>query len=552
MAWYDSAVFYHIYPLGLCGCPHENNGETGAHFDKLNEWAAHANRIGCNAIYIGPLFESGSHGYDTIDYRLVDRRLGTNEDFKEFVKNCHNMGMKVIVDGVFNHTGRDFFAFQDIKQNRENSRYKDWYCNVNFWGNNEYNDGFSYDNWGGYNLLAKLNQWNPEVKNYHFDTVRFWVNEFDIDGIRLDAADVLDHGFMHELRGVCDSLKPEFWLMGEVIHGDYSRWANGDMLHSVTNYELHKGLFSGHNDHNYFEIAHTIRRLNGIVGNTRLYTFTDNHDVARIYSKLNNKQHMYNVALLQYTVPGIPSIYYGSEFGIEGNKEKGSDWNLRPDLNLADFNEKDELPLLFTKLGILKQKFPELTYGDYRELSLTTGQFAFARCLDGKAVVTAVNNADNGAHMEINLPVAANKAVNLLTMEMETEEEKAAREAANAEAFKRELENKKNELLDKAGQLIGASGEIVQKAEAVKGAVERINAETTSIGDAINSELKAVHDAIENIQRVLGELGNACGVKLDNNVAGGNVEACETLEIRDGRLILDLAPNRGVIVYLTN
>jgi glycosidase len=552
MAWYDSAVFYHIYPLGLCGCPHENNGETGAHFDKLNEWAAHANRIGCNAIYIGPLFESGSHGYDTIDYRFVDRRLGTNEDFKEFVKNCHDMGMKVIVDGVFNHTGRDFFAFQDIKQNRENSRYKDWYCNVNFWGNNEYNDGFSYDNWGGYNLLAKLNQWNPEVKNYHFDTVRFWVNEFDIDGIRLDAADVLDHGFMHELRGVCDSLKPEFWLMGEVIHGDYSRWANGDMLHSVTNYELHKGLFSGHNDHNYFEIAHTIRRLNGLVGNTRLYTFTDNHDVARIYSKLNNKQHMYNVALLQYTVPGIPSIYYGSEFGIEGNKEKGSDWNLRPDLNLADFNEKDELPLLFTKLGILKQKFPELTYGDYRELSLTTGQFAFARCLDGKAVVTAVNNADNGAHMEINLPVAANKAVNLLTMEMETEEEKAAREAANAEAFKRELENKKNELLDKAGQLIGASGEIVQKAEAVKGAVEGINAETTSIGDAINPELKAVHDAIENIQRVLGELGNACGVKLDNNVAGGNVEACETLEIRDGRLILDLAPNRGVIVYLTN
>jgi hypothetical protein len=423
---------------------------------------------------------------------------------------------------------------------------------VNFWGNNEYNDGFSYDNWGGYNLLAKLNQWNPEVKNYHFDTVRFWVNEFDIDGIRLDAADVLDHGFMRELRGVCDSLKPEFWLMGEVIHGDYSRWANGDMLHSVTNYELHKGLFSGHNDHNYFEIAHTIRRLNGIVGNTRLYTFTDNHDVARIYSKLNNKQHMYNVALLQYTVPGIPSIYYGSEFGVEGNKEKGSDWNLRPDLNLADFNEKDELPLLFTKLGILKQKFPELTYGDYRELSLTTGQFAFARCLDGKAVVTAVNNADNGAHMEINLPVAANKAVNLLTMEMETEEEKAAREAANAEAFKRELENKKNELLDKAGQLIGASGEIVQKAEAVKGAVERINAETTSIGDAINPELKAVYDAIENIQRVLGELGNACGVKLDNNVAGGNVEACETLEIRDGRLILDLAPNRGVIVYLTN
>ena len=127
MAWYDSAVFYHIYPLGLCGCPHDNTEETvGSHFDKLNEWAEHAHRIGCTAIYIGPLFESGSHGYDTIDYRMVDKRLGTNDDFKAFVANCHNLGMKVIVDGVFNHTGRGFFAFQDVLKNRENSPYCSW------------------------------------------------------------------------------------------------------------------------------------------------------------------------------------------------------------------------------------------------------------------------------------------------------------------------------------------------------------------------------------------------------------------------------------------
>lgn len=549
MAWYDSAVFYHIYPLGLCGCPHDNTGEKESHFDKLNEWAAHANRIGCTAIYIGPLFESGSHGYDTIDYRMVDRRLGTNEDFKQFVKNCHDMGMKVIVDGVFNHTGRDFFAFQDIKKNRENSSYKDWYCNVNFWGNTEYNDGFSYDNWGGYNLLAKLNQWNPEVKNYHFDTVRFWVDEFDIDGIRLDAADVLDHGFMHELRQVCDTLKPEFWLMGEVIHGDYSRWANGDMLHSVTNYELHKGLFSGHNDHNYFEIAHTIKRLNGIVGNTRLYTFTDNHDVARIYSKLNNKQHMYNVALLQYTVPGIPSIYYGSEFGVEGDKNRDSDWNLRPDLNLSDFNEKDELPALFTKLGFIKQKFPELTYGDYRELALTTRQFSFARCLDGKAVIILVNNDDNAAHMEINLPVDANKAVNLLTMQEETEEEKAAREAAQAEAMAKALQGLKDGLSEQAGQLVGAAGEIGYKAEDVRKAVEEIGTEEASVH--IQNALGKLNESITNMQRVYDEFSGKCGVSVNTQTATGNVDACEALEIRDGRLIVDLAPNRGVIVYLT-
>ena len=549
MAWYDSAVFYHIYPLGLCGCPHDNNGETGAHFDKLNEWAEHAKRIGCNAIYIGPLFESGSHGYDTTDYRLVDRRLGTNDDFKQFVKNCHANDVKVIVDGVFNHTGRDFFAFQDIKQNRENSRYKDWYCNVNFWGNNEYNDGFSYDNWGGYNLLAKLNLWNPEVKNYHLETVKFWVDEFDIDGIRLDAADVLDFGFMKELRSFCNGLKPDFWLMGEVIHGDYSRWVNNDMLHSVTNYELHKGLYSGHNDHNYFEIAHTIKRLNGIVGDKKLYTFCDNHDVARIYSKLNNKAHMYNVAILVYTVPGIPSIYYGSEFGIPGNKENGSDWNLRPDLNLADFNEKDELPALYTTLGHLKQRVPELTYGDYRELYLTTGQFAFARCLDGRAVVTALNNADNGAHMEINLPIGANKAVNLLTIDQTTEvQEDTCTDDATAKAW----ENARNELLDKAGQLVGASGEIRYKAEDIRKALEALET-GADFGQAVWNLFGNLNDTMNNMHRVIGEFEQTMHKQERNSVAaGGDCTGGESLEIRDGKLIVDLPANKGVVVYLTN
>lgn len=549
MAWYDSAVFYHIYPLGLCGCPHDNNGEAGEHFDKLNEWAEHAKRIGCNAIYIGPLFESGSHGYDTTDYRLVDRRLGTNDDFKQFVKNCHANDVKVIVDGVFNHTGREFFAFQDIKQNRENSRYKDWYCNVNFWGNNEYNDGFSYDNWGGYNLLAKLNLWNPEVKNYHLETVKFWVDEFDIDGIRLDAADVLDFGFMKELRSFCNGLKPDFWLMGEVIHGDYSRWANNDMLHSVTNYELHKGLYSGHNDHNYFEIAHTIKRLNGIVGDKKLYTFCDNHDVARIYSKLNNKAHMYNVAILVYTVPGIPSIYYGSEFGIPGNKENGSDWNLRLDLNLADFNEKDELPALYTTLGHLKQRFPELTYGDYRELYLTTGQFAFARCLDGRAVVTALNNADNGAHMEINLPIGANKAVNLLTIDQSTEvQEDTCTDDATAKAWG----NARNELLDKAGQLVGASGEIRYKAEDIRKALEALET-GADFGQAVWNLFGNLNDTMNNMHRVIGEFEQTMHKQERNSVAAGDdCTGGESLEICDGKLIVDLPANKGVVVYLTN
>ena len=411
--WYDKAVFYHIYPLGLCGCAHENTGVPEEHFDKLNEWAAHAGNIGCTAIYIGPLFESVGHGYETTDYKMVDRRLGTNDDFKKFVENCHNNGIKVVVDGVFNHTGREFFAFKDLKENRENSGYKDWYCNVNFGGNNEYNDGFSYENWGGYNLLAKLNVWNPEVKNYLFDVVRFWISEFDIDGIRLDAADVLDMGFMSELRQVTMQAKEDFWLMGEVIHGDYSRWANNDRLNSVTNYELHKGLYSGHNDHNYFEIAHTINRLNQLAQGIKLYTFTDNHDVARIHSKLNNKEHIYDVTMLLYTVPGIPSIYYGSEFAIDGNKGNGSDWNLRPCLELDDFDEDTELLNLIRRLGILKKAYRELTEGTYEQLMLTNRQFAFARKCQDSAVITALNNDEQPASFELPL-MYSNASVQIL------------------------------------------------------------------------------------------------------------------------------------------
>lgn len=551
MAWYDSAVFYHIYPLGLCGCKHENTGEKESHFDQLNAWAKHAKAIGCNAIYIGPLFESGSHGYDTIDYRKVDCRLGSNEDFKQFVKNCHDMNMHVIVDGVFNHVGRDFFAFQDLKQNRENSRYRDWFCNVNFYGNNEYNDGFSYDNWGGYNLLVKLNQQNPEVKQYHFDSVRFWIETFDVDGIRLDAADVLDHGFMHDLRQFTDGIKDEFWLMGEVIHGDYSRWANGDMLHSVTNYELHKGLYSGHNDHNYFEIAHTIKRLNGLVGNTRLYTFTDNHDVERIYTKLNNKEHMYPVALLQYMVPGIPSIYYGSEFGIEGRKESGSDWNLRPCLNLDDFKDEkyQELLQLFTKLGKIKQEFKEVTYGDYQELLLTNRQFAFSRTLDGKAVITAVNNDDDWSHLEIPLPVDANKAVNLLTLE---EEESVSDDSVEEEKAAAAYRAEKREQLEKQiCDAVDNSRAIVDNLVKMQEQLSVIPEDEENVKDALHSYIALWQEQKDQMEESQKAIMKACDFKMPSKEPEADLTTCENLEIRDGRLVVDIAPNRGVVAYLT-
>ena len=403
MAWYDEAVFYHIYPLGLTGAPKQNAyGEPEHRLNTLLPWIAHIKEIGCNALYIGPLFESVGHGYETTDYRKLDSRLGDNGDLTHFLKECHAQGIKVIFDGVFNHTGRDFFAFQDIKVTRENSQYRNWYCNVNFGGNNEYNDGFSYDNWGGYNLLAKLNQRNPAVRDYICDVIRFWVSEFDVDGIRLDAADVLDFEFMKALRQTANEVKADFWLMGEVIHGDYTRWANESTLHSVTNYHLHKALYSGHNDHNYFEIAHTVKRLYEMGGNRpdglKLYNFADNHDVERIYTKLNNKAHFAPVHILLYTLPGVPSIYYGSEFAIEGKKEKFSDDSLRPALHLEEYKDAvntNPNTALIAALGSIRQQTKALSYGDYKELLLTNRQYAFSRNHNGESVLVTVNNDDS-------------------------------------------------------------------------------------------------------------------------------------------------------------
>lgn len=411
MAWFDEAIFYHIYPLGLTGAPARNPySQPVQRLDAVLPWLDHIRGLGFNGLYIGPLFESVGHGYETTDYYKLDSRLGTNETLKYFVGQCHDRGIRVVLDGVFNHVGRDFFAFQDLKHNREGSAYTGWFCNVNFRGNNRFGDGLRCDNWGGDDALVKLNQKNPDVQNYIAEVIRFWVREFDIDGIRLDAADVLDHGFMRHLRTVANEVKPDFWLMGEVIHGNYAMWVNDRTLHSVTNYQLHQALFSGHNDHNYFEIAHTVDRICSM--GLRLYNFVDNHDVERIYSKLRDKAHFVPVHILLYTLPGVPSVYYGSEFGIEGRKTPGTDAPLRPALSLEQFRDNGYAKLI-AALGRLRQSNKVLSYGEYKQLHLTTTQYAFSRTCGQWDVLVAVNNA--GGAVNLRLPAKAGAYVGALS-----------------------------------------------------------------------------------------------------------------------------------------
>lgn len=421
--WYEQAIFYHMYPLGMTRAPKTNiQTEVTDRFKELDQWIPHIHSLGCNAIYIGPLFESSSHGYDTRDYKLVDRRLGTNESFREFTKLCHENGIKVVVDGVFNHTGREFFAFKDIQEKKWDSPYKDWYKGVNFGWQSPLGDPFGYEAWQGHFELPCLNLYNPQVKDYLFDVIRFWVNEFDIDGIRLDCANILDFNFMKEMRAKTASMKPDFWLMGEVIHGDYGRWVNPEMLHSVTNYELHKSIYSGFNDHNFFEIAHNVRRLEAI--GRQLYTFLDNHDEDRIASKLKVKEHLYPVYTCLMTLPGIPSIYYGGEWATEGRRTSTCDDDLRPCILAQKIPELNcKLTDFISKLGKIHQENEELHTGKYQELLLTNRQYAYARWGNNSLIITALNNDDNEAILNIPVPIQAREAVDLLNRDDTTSNE---------------------------------------------------------------------------------------------------------------------------------
>ena len=413
--WYEQAIFYHMYTLGMTGAPKQNaQTEVTDRFKELDQWIPHIRSLGCNAIYIGPLFESSSHGYDTRDYKLVDGRLGTNEDFREFTKLCHENDIKVVVDGVFNHTGREFFAFKDIQEKKWDSPYKDWYKGVNFDWQSPLGDPFGYEAWQGHFELPCLNLYNQQVKDYLFDVIRFWVDEFDIDGIRLDCANILDFNFMKEMRTKTASMKPDFWLMGEVIHGDYSRWVNPEMLHSVTNYELHKSIYSGFNDHNFFEIAHNVKRLESV--GRALYTFTDNHDEDRIASKLREPDHLFPVYQLLFTLPGIPSVYYGSEWGISGRRSNWSDDELRPAISISQAGTlhcklTDQIALL-AKIHCEEEA---LHHGRYEELFLTNRQYAYARHGQSSMLITILNNDEQEAVVTVPIPNHAEQACDMFS-----------------------------------------------------------------------------------------------------------------------------------------
>ena len=328
--WAQSAVFYQIYPMGFCGAPFENDGVAVNRIQKVKEWIPHLEKLGIGAIYFSPVFESDTHGYDTRDFKKIDCRLGTNQEFKEVCDALHQAGIRVVLDCV-----------------------------------------------GG------------------------WMEEFSIDGLRLDVAYLLDENFMRRLHQYTKSRDEGFFLVGEMIHGDYKRIVNDDMLDSATNYECYKGLYSAFNSLNMFEIAHSLARQFGpeqwtLYKGMHLFSFADNHDVTRIASILQDKKQLDALYAVLFCMPGIPCVYYGSEWGAEGEKHQG-DPALRPCFEKPLENDLTEF---LGKLSRIKSSCVALKDGGFQNLTLRNKQWIFVRQCPAQTVIVAVNAEENPCQME--------------------------------------------------------------------------------------------------------------------------------------------------------
>lgn len=528
--WINESVFYHIYPLGFCGAPSRNDwGETVPRIKKVIEWIPHLKKIGVNAIYFGPLFESTEHGYDTADYNKLDRRLGTNEDFKKVCEELHKNGIKVVVDGVFNHVGRDFWAFKDVQANKQGSRYCGWFENLNFGGQSPMGDPFWYEGWEGHYNLVKLNLKNQEVVDYLLDAVGNWIKEYKIDGLRLDVAYCMDEDFFRKLNAYCKGKREDFWLMGEMVHGDYARLAKPGMLDSVTNYECYKGIYSSHNCKNYFEIAHSLNRQfgrGGIYENIYTYNFVDNHDVNRIGSVLTNENYIYNVYTVLYTMPGVPSIYYGSEWAIKGMKENGSDAPIRPSLNLNDMDDNSRLIKHLEKLAYARRVSYPLKYGKYEQVVVRNEQLVYCRYVGDDRVYIALNLSDrdeylnfnvnkneefkdlltgesigvNNYNVNIKVPAFSGKilaASSLIKEDLPKEEEKIELDTKVIEESIKEIEKEV------------AKDEIVkEEPKEYESKKEKIEEEKVSEEETKEAKIRILNDKLEALQHLLDNLKN--------------------------------------------
>ncbi len=340
--WWQQSIFYHIYPLGFCACPPINplaqiqpniaQIQPLPRLTKIRKYYSHFQKLNIQAIYFGPIFESCTHGYDTINYFQIDRRLGSNQLFLEIVNELHQLGIKVIIDAVFNHTSRLFPPFINLKQRKSQSPFLTWYKNVNFNQDNIWQDGFSYQHYQDCVELPELNLANPQVQQYFLSVIQYWFQYFHIDGLRLDVAYLLPPPFITQINTICHDLDPNPTIIGEIMSYDHLPLIQPNLLHTGTNYPFYQHLHQSFTQNDFWQLKNIIEQQS----NPHLFNFLNNHDTNRIFSQLEEYHQLQSAFVILMTTPGQPCLYYGDEFLLDGLKSTRHDQQVRNNMPLPN------------------------------------------------------------------------------------------------------------------------------------------------------------------------------------------------------------------------
>ncbi|HOX51910.1 MAG TPA: alpha-amylase family glycosyl hydrolase [Fibrobacteria bacterium] len=404
----EDRIIYHIYPLGALGVLEAKATlREPAPLARIDDWIPVMERIGANTLLLGPVSMSATHGYDVLDLDRVDPRLGDAQDLSELSKRLRERGIELVLDAVLNHVGRGHPLVQEVAADPTSPR-ADWIAGFDP-RSKKGGLPFGYRDWNGHEELVKLDTGNHQVRRWLIESVLGWIDAFGIRGIRVDAADCLDRQFLELLAHRCHERDEEFLLLGEALPGETCATLLEAGLDSATNYEGYKSLWSSHNDANYHELSWTLERLFGATGLCRghlLQTFADNHDVDRVASRLVDQNHLYPLHGLLFSMPGIPSIYAGSEYGIHGRRTNADDRSLRPALDprlLAGMAPHPDLPAAIARFAEARRTCAALRRGTYRTLRVESRRFAFLRQSPGQAVVVAVNASGNREALPVHL-----------------------------------------------------------------------------------------------------------------------------------------------------
>ncbi|MFC7275216.1 alpha-amylase family glycosyl hydrolase [Paractinoplanes rhizophilus] len=388
MRWSDHAIWWHVYPLGFLGAEKSAVPEPRHRLPELAGRLDHLLELGCNGLALGPVFAAETHGYDTVDHFRVDPRLGTEDDLRDLIDRAAAKGVRVALDGVFNHVGRSFPRFADAA--RGGAAYADWFVR----------DGDDFRTFEGHRQLVALNHENPAVADYVAGVLDHWLDR-GVDGWRLDAAYAVPLPFWRTVTDRARAKHPDVWFSGEVIRGDYTSYVTEGGLDTVTQYELWKAIWSSLNDVNPHELAWALGRHNDLLATFAPQTFVGNHDVTRIASRLTEPRHLPHALAVLFTVGGIPSVYYGDERAWRGVKEEreGGDDAVRPAWHDGGDEEIQRLHQLL--IGI-RRRHPWLVRATTEVHSLGNGVLSYTLAgPEGQGVAVALNFGDAPATAEL-------------------------------------------------------------------------------------------------------------------------------------------------------